>query len=345
MEMDRKDPAIKWLLSSRDPSVRYFTLVDLLDESESSKVVRLARRRIPFGARYTTLLSGQVNRDSSRKRGSHGGLWVKFSGQSGGFGVHPYQKWTGAHWRLVSLVELGMQKGDRHGIAAAEQVLRWLCSENHHKYIRKISGLTRRCASQEGNALGVCSRLGLADDQRVQGLVHSLVEWQWPDGGWNCDPRPEAHHSSFNESLSTMWGLIEYHRATGDQTSLEAAHRTAEFLLRHRLFRSEKTGKVIRSDWLKLHYPLYWHYDILQSLRILSLIGKTSDPRAQEALDILESKRDRDGLWRVGGRHWAHPGRKVSNVEAVDWGRKGPNEMITLNALRVLRSADRVSQG
>jgi len=28
--------------------------------------------------------------------------------------------------------------------------------------------------------------------------------------------------------------------------------------------------------------------------------------------------------------------------EVVDWGRVGPNEMITLNALRVLRAADRL---
>ena len=33
---------------------------------------------------------------------------VLLAGQrrDGGFGVHPYRKWTGAHWRLVSLVEL-----------------------------------------------------------------------------------------------------------------------------------------------------------------------------------------------------------------------------------------------
>jgi hypothetical protein len=32
----------------------------------------------------------------------------------------------------------------------------------------------------------------------------------------NCDKRPEATHSSFNESLATLWGLIQYQRATGD---------------------------------------------------------------------------------------------------------------------------------
>ncbi len=343
MEMDRGNPAIKWLLRSRDPSVRYFTLVDLLDESENSRAVQVAKRGIRSGKRFRTLLSGQLNRDSDGKKGPHRNLQLKFSAQRGGFGVHPYQKWTGAHWRLVSLVELGMPEGERRGTAAAEQVLRWLCSEEHHEYIRRINGLTRRCASQEGNALGVCSRLGLASDPRVQTLAQSLVEWQWPDGGWNCDIRPEAHHSSFNESLSTMWGLIEYNRATGDRASLEAARHTAEFFLRHRLFRSERTGKVIRLEWLRLHYPLYWHYDILQSLRILSMMGKAGDPRAREALDILESKRNADGLWRVEGHHWAPPGRRASNVEVVDWGQKGPNEMITLNALRVLRSVRRIN--
>jgi hypothetical protein len=29
-------------------------------------------------------------------------------------------------------------------------------------------------------------------------------------------------------------------------------------------------------------------------------------------------------------------------VEVVDWGRSGPNEMLTLNALRVLRAAARL---
>jgi hypothetical protein len=33
----------------------------------------------------------------------------------------------------------------------------------------------------------------------------------------------------------------------------------------------------------------------------------------------------------------------VSNVEIVDWGRNGWNEMITLNALRVLKTTGRMN--
>jgi hypothetical protein len=176
----------------------------------------------------------------------------------------------------------------------------------------------------------------------VSGLARSLVEWQWPDGGWNCDKRPLAHHSSFNESLATLWGLIEYSQATSDKYVADTIESAAELFLSHNLFRRESTGEVTHPDILKLHYPLYWHYDILQALRVLGTIGKLSDPRVQEALDVLERKRGPDGLWKVEGCYWLPMGRKGSNIEVVDWGRKGPNEMITLNALRVLKTVGKI---
>src|SRR5262249_25193746 len=124
--------------------------------------------------------------------------------------VHPYKKWQGAHWRLVSLVELGVPAGEPPAVTAAAQGPRWLAGHGHRPGIPTIDGLTRRCASQEGNALAVCCRLGLAGDERVVLLAESLIGWQWPDGGWNCDRRASGRRSSFNESLPPMWGLHEY---------------------------------------------------------------------------------------------------------------------------------------
>jgi hypothetical protein len=304
--------------------------------------VEPAKKQIRTGPIVRTLLSGQK--------------------ADGGFGVHPYQKWTGAHWRLVSLVELGIPAGFRPAVKATDLVLKWLLGEAHLRNVPKIDGRYRRCASQEGNALAVCSRLGLAEDPRVARLADSLAEWQWPDGGWNCDRKPEAKHSSFNESLSTLWGLVEYHKATGDKDAQKTAENAAEFFLRHRLFLSCRTGKerppetfhskVFRVVHLftQLHYPLYWHCDILQELMILSRAGKLSDPRTKEALDIVEKKRGPDALWRAEAFYWSlrrtRPEKakvSVSNVEIVDWGRKGPNKLITLNALRVLKGSGRIA--
>lgn len=321
-ELNRADPTIQWLLGSSRAAVRLLTLTEVLDRSPDDAEVRAARAQIWEDPWVSDLLAGQE--------------------QNGGFRVHPYQKWTGAHWRLVSLVELGVPADELRLRKAANRVLDWLTGKTHLSRIQRINGLTRRCASQEGNALAVCSRLGLSDDPRVKYLAASLIEWQWPDGGWNCDKNPGAQHSSFYESLAPLWGLIEYSRATGDQACLQAVRAAAEFFLRHNLFRSESSGEVIDPEWLKLHYPLYWHYDILQALLVLSRSGPLEDARVQAALDLVEQKRLPDGRWKPEGYFWHPPGKHGSNVEVVDWGRKDPNLMITLNALRILKAAGRL---
>jgi len=48
--------AIEWLLQSEDPSVRYFTLTDLLTKPEKSLDVEKTRRLIPSGPRVRTYL-------------------------------------------------------------------------------------------------------------------------------------------------------------------------------------------------------------------------------------------------------------------------------------------------
>jgi hypothetical protein len=98
---------------------------------------------------------------------------------------------------------------------------------------------------------------------------------------------------------------------------------------------------VIDRRWLALHYPPYWHYDVLQALLILSRLGKAGDPRVGDALELLMRRRRVDGRWQPGGCWWRPPDTRTGSgpVEVVDWGRSGPNQMLTLNALRVLKAA------
>ncbi|MGA9838982.1 MAG: hypothetical protein WBF81_07115 [Thermoplasmata archaeon] len=318
--MDREEPGVRWLLRSKDPSVRYFTLTEILGENARSGEVRETKRQIPQGHRLRALLSGPR--------------------ADGGFGVHWYKKWAGATWRLVSAVELGVPPDSEVAQRAANHVLSGLPLSRSEPH--RIRGRFRLHASVLGNPLGVCARLGMADDVRVRRLAHSLVRWQWPDGGWNCDSSGGARHSSFYESLATLWGLNEYLRATNDGTVRTAVDRATELFLRHRLFRSCHGEAVVDPRWTRLHYPVYWHYDILQALRVLGRAGRLSDPRTEEALDLVESKRGTDGTWSVEGRFWHRGPVNAANTEVVDWGKDGPNEMITLNALRVLVDSGRL---
>ena len=250
-------------------------------------------------------------------------------------GVHPYGKWQGAFWRLLSLVDLGAGVDQPGVLEAAEQTLGWLASPRRLGEIHKrvIDGRVRRCASQDGRGLWACCRLGLKDE-RMDTLAESLVETQWPDGGWNCDRHSGCTHSSFNETWGPIQGLAAY-------GATDAATTGAEFLLRHRVVFSERTGRPAHPVFLELAYPPYWHYDVLVGLTTLNRSVGLDDPRASDALDVLEAKRLPDGAWRCERRWWKRPGSKGSGVDVVDWGATA-HELLTARARETLQAAGRV---
>jgi hypothetical protein len=262
------DQVVQWLLDSDEPAIARLARRDLLHEPvEDTRM---------DGPKVRALLDGLDDTT-----------------------VHPYKKWDGAHWRLVQLVELEATTDERIA-PAANRVLDWVTSIRP----RTIDGLTRVHASMQGNALLVAVKLDF-NDARVEQLAHDLIEWQWPDGGWNCDPKATGRRSSFHESLIPMHGLYE----CGEH---EAASRTAELLLDHRLYRSTTTGEPIHPSWTKLRHPPDWHYNILYALTVLTRMGLSGDPRAGDALEVLRQRRPK----------------------------KGGNEMVTLNVLRVLAHTD-----
>ncbi len=264
--------------------------------------------------------------------------------------VHPYQKWRGAHWRLVALAELGV--GLEVGAAAGpidvafRTVVDWLEAPGRLARARPVAGRARMCASQDGNALWAACRLGLAADPAAARMATRLAAWQWPDGGWNCDPRPDATHSSLHETWTPLRGLAAFAAAASDvalrAAIAGAAAAAADFLLRHRLVEHHRDGAVIDPSFLRLRWPPYWHYDLLAGLGALREAGPGHllDPRAAPALARLDRLRGSDGRWHAGGRWWRAPGSPGANVELVDWGADGEAAMLTLGALAICSAAD-----
>jgi hypothetical protein len=309
--------AVAWLLAADEAAVRHLTRRDLLGQDSV-----LDTASVTAGPWVSALLAGQQ--------------------EDGGFGDDPYRKWTGAHWRLVSLAELAVPALDPRVAAAAEHVLAWIVGGLKYRP-RVVDGLPRSHASVHGNALGACTRLGLAGDDRTERLAEAIISWQWPDGGWNCDNRAGGHRSSFHESLRTAWGLQEYAAVTGHAGARQAADRAIELFLQHRVFRRRGTGEPINPRWLSMSYPSYWHYDVLSALLVIAGADRCTDPRASDALDLLEEKRRPDGRWNANAQWWRDADSKTT-PEVVDWGSAGkPNVMVTLDALRVLAAAGRVN--
>jgi hypothetical protein len=276
----------------------------------------------------------------------------------GTFPGSPYAKYWGAHWALLLLADLGYPPGDASLLPLRGQVYgMWLDPERTRervvahearRYMSRpgvpiIEGRARRCASQEGNALYATLKLGIADD-RADRLADNLLRWQWPDGGWNCDRKAEAATSSFFESLAPLRGLALHARLRNSDASRRAVERAAEVFLGRRLFRRLRDGAVMSEDFVKLHYPCYWLYDILYALKVMAEAGVIRDPRCSEALDVLESKRLSDGGFPRERRACGYADRPRHGATMVDWGacsRKRSNPWVTLDALWVLRESGR----
>jgi hypothetical protein len=210
-----------------------------------------------------------------------------------------------------------------------------------------MKGLTRRCASQEGNALFSSLRLGIADE-RTDELAALLVKWQWPDGGWNCDKKPDTKISSYRETVVPLRALALHARLTGNKDSKMAAEKAAGLLLKRKLFRRLRDGKVMAESFIWLHYPRYFEYDYLHALLALVEAGIIKDSRSDDALELLESRRLSDGgfpceqkLYRVAKKP------EGGRVSLIDWGPAGKtrsNEFVTIDALYVLKSFGRLKK-
>ncbi len=256
----------------------------------------------------------------------------------------PYKKWTGEHWVLSLLADLGYPPGDEALRTLMEATFNcWLSEEHLRKHLRVLEGRVRRCGSQEGNAAWSSLRLGLAD-LRTEELVERLMRWQWPDGGWNCDKHPEADTSSFMETLIPLRALALYAQLSGDRRAQLSAERAAEVFLTRQLFKRRSSGQVMDPHFVRLHYPCYWHYDILFGLKVLTEAGFLGDPRCRDALDLLESKQLEDGGY-PSEETYSRPTRPdLSGYSPVPWGRpnrKQMNPFVTADALYVLRQAGR----
>lgn len=318
------NPVLERLLHSDEPTVRFKTLARVLRVPDGAPVLQETQAAIQTSPRVCRLLAH----------------W----GHDGAPPAHPYAKWVGAHWLLSTLAELEYPPGDDTLIPLREQELDWLLGVRHQRGIRVINSRVRRCASQEGNAIYALLKLGLADE-RVDELAARLRHWQWPDGGWNCDKRPGAIHSSFMESLIPLRALALHAQATGNWHSQAATERAAQIFLDRRLYKRRRDGAVIDPDFVALHYPCYWHYDVLFGLKVMAEAGFVHDPRCVDALDLLEAKELPDGGWPAEKKYYRVTDRPISGRSPVDWGGAHPhamNEFVSVDALTVLRAAGRL---
>ena len=125
------------------------------------------------------------------------------------------------------------------------------------------------------------------DENKLQSIVDFILLQRMDDGGFNCRlNRSGAKHSSLHSTLSVLEGILEY-SLNGYSYRLpelkEVEGTSREFILKHRLYISDRTNEIINKNFLKLSYPSRWKYDILRALDYFRLSEIPFDGRMKPA--------------------------------------------------------------
>ena len=252
---------------------------------------------------------------------------------NGHWGHRFYQpKWISTHYTLLDLRNLNTNPNNEDIKESIEQVLNnskakdggiQLGPSTSHQSDICVNGMFLNYASYFKTS-----------EERLLTIVDSLLNEIMPDGGFNCrTTRSGATHSSLHSTISVLEGLFEFQKAgfSYRKDDISKAIKSAEeFILIHRLFLSDRTGKIIHKDFLKLAYPSRWKYDILRGLDYFQRAERKWDGRMDEAIAVLLKKRNKNGTWNMQA---AHPGEVHFEMEKAG----KPSRWNTLRAMRVLK--------
>jgi len=315
------DNVVQWLLAG-DPAIRWQTLRDLLEAP--ARVVERERKSISRTGWGARLLAEQ----------GPDGRWA--AGQSSDSGLYS-PKWISTTYTMLTLRDFGIPPTSRPARKACRSLLEeGLQSDGGLAYgtWAKWSRRGETCVS--GMGLSILSYFEY-DNPRLDTIVEHLLEEQMPDGGWNCRHPQGATHSSVHTTISVLEGLREYdvHRTHASRAIRAAQRRGREFLLVHRLFRSHRTGRIIKPEFLRFSFPPRWHYDVLRALDYFQSVRAPYDPRLTDAIEILRRNQLPDGRWPLQNRY---PGKTWFEMEEVG----EPSRWNTLRALRVLKWWNRI---
>jgi hypothetical protein len=320
---------MEWLLGKDNPSVRYFTLRELLHKSENGIEVKEARKAIMTTGPVPKILAYQ-------KPEGHWGNPEDFYVRS---------KYKGTVWSFLLLAQLGADGKDSRIVKARDAILRLSQDPKSggfsHRGTEKAGGNPEGiipCLT--GNMLWSMLKFGYADHPGVKkGLDFITTYMRFDDGvekapkGWpyerykQCWGTHTCHMGCF-KMLKALSAIPLTRRSSRVKELIEEG---TEHFLKHRIFkRSSDPSRVAKAKWLRLSFPYLWQYDVLEVLNTLADLG-CRDERMHAAIRLVFSKRQDDGRYLL---EETYNGRFLTVIEP-----KGkPSKWLTMLAMRMLNA-------
>ena len=291
---------LPWLLDPKNPSVRYWTLVDILDRPANDPEVREARAAITRQPLVKELFALQHPK----------GYW-------GDDETKPYTA-QGAVAALTLLHMLGVTP-DKRTAAGCGSFLKFCQHESGgFSLTKKLRSGIFPCTT--GEHLPFLIYFGLGDDPRVQVAFAFLTKDMSTEDAFDCGRY--QHQDCLWGAIATLNGLAALPTNMRSEQSKRVVKRLADALLDAKYdFEGE------HKRWFTFGVPRVW--DLLSALKALATHGYAHDARFVPLLKLLLNRQDNQGRWLCGS---------VSHTWLIEK-RNQPSKWITLDALRVLKQA------
>jgi len=330
----KADPT-DWLLESTDPSIRYYTLIDILNKPETDSDVVAAKKDIMRIGPVPAILDKQ--REGAYEDGLHR------------FYLNKYQ---GLVWRLILLAELGATLNDQ-----ICETCEYLLS---HSQIYENGGFTTQSVIEtdgkkpgegipclSGNMVWCFINLGYVDDPRVQNGIGWIINHSHLADGMDQYPGDIRYigsescygkHTCFMGAVKSLKALayIPKNHYTKTEAVYDVIAKTTEYMLVHHIYkRSHDLNRVSKPGWLKFGFPLLYQTDILEILDVLLFLG-VRDYRMKDAVEIVKSDQRTNGRWYSKNATINANNKKL----LIPFSRTEQNKWVTLRAMRVLKKWD-----
>ena len=290
------DP-LPWLLEPENPSVRYWTLCDLLDRPAADPDVQEARAAAAEQPLVQEIFALQ----------QPGGCW--------GEETKPYTA-TGAVAALSLLHMLGVPP-DARTAKGCDSFLRF-CQHGSGGFSLNKTLRSGIFPCTTGEHLPFLVYFGCAGDARVHAAFAFLIEDMSTTDPLDCGRY--AHRPCLWGAIAALNGLAVLPPSLHSAQSQQVIAQLADALLDAPYdFRGE------HKRWLTFGVPRAW--DLLSALKALAAHGYAGDARFAPLLQRVLDRQDAQGRWLCGSTSQTWPVEK----------RNQPSKWVTLDALRVLK--------
>jgi hypothetical protein len=310
-ELLNDDPT-EWLLETSSPSVRYFTLLKILDRDEDDSEVVAAREAIEDSEPARKLLESQRPQ----------GYWERDK--------RPYH---GVSKHLITLEHLGYRGEDERVHKAIEYLFANSQMDDGAFTAGEIEqGRSAVIPCFTANAVHFLHWFGYGQDPRTAMALEYLLRTQRDDGGWLCFERVKKTHACFWATAKVLRALEDLPEADQTAEVQEAMEGAANLFLSHGIYRHHSEFGKVSTVWFEFARPMFATTDVLKVLGLLAPFVSPDDERIQEALEIILGKQDDLGRWPAERKVRVKQTFPLSFEEAGQ-----PSKWVTLHAVNTIK--------